>query len=62
LNPIPAKDTEKVVVDAGRTAGDATRHEHLMVEGEKLVVLCFAGTRELLPKDAIAEGSWICGS
>jgi len=30
-----------------------------VAEGEEPMVLRFAGTRKLLPEDAIAKGSWI---
>ena len=62
LNPVPAEDIGRAIVDADRTAGDAARRERLVAEGEEPVVLRFTGTRELLPEDAIAEGSWICES
>jgi len=62
VNPIPAEDTERAVVDAGKTAGDAAKRERLVAEVEEMVVLHFAGTGELLPEDAIVEGSWICES
>ena len=62
MNPIPTEDTGRAVVDASRTAGDAARRERLVAKGEESMVLRFAGTRELLSEDAIAEGSWICES
>jgi len=62
LNPIPAGDTGNTSVDTGRTVGGDARRERLVAEGEEPVVLRFTGTRELLPEDAIVEGSWICES
>jgi len=62
LNSIPAKDAGNTGVDAGKTIGSDTRRERLVAEGEEPVVLHFIGMRELLPEDAIAEGSWICES
>jgi len=55
LNPKPAEDPRRTV------GGDAIR-ERLVAEVEEMVVLRFAGTRELLPEDAIAERSLICES
>ena len=59
MNPIPTGDAENTGVDAGRTVGGDARRERLVAEGKEPVVLCFTGTRELLPEDAIAEGKWI---
>jgi len=62
LNPIPAEDTENNVVDTGRAIGGDARHERLVAEVEEKVVLRFTGTRKLLPKDTIVDGSWVCES
>jgi len=62
LNPIPAGDAGRAVVDIGRAAGDSARRERLVAKVEEMVELRFAGTRELQSKGAIAERSLICES